>query len=288
MIHQKIKLYLSLLISVLLITAFIYLRFIKERYFDSLYFFQYYNGILHIHIILFMITIGFILISSFILYFLLKYLINEKKYIPKNAIITFLHKMVSYIKSCLDNLFETIGFYIPNMYVKTKKLVLGLYSLFGHKEYVIIYVIYLLPYSLVSFTLLWEIFIYFRLKIFYYVMPLLTMPLILHFILYLVEKLISNLHNIQELITIKHTFTPEGRDHFVFMQNETKPLSSGIFKQYCKEYLDLYPLKGFLESFNSIENSIKPYIQILLYVSYFTGWFYVLCINLFDNIIIIL
>lgn len=87
---------------------------------------------------------------------------------------------------------------------------------------------------------------------------------------------------IAKSLIIQHSFLDNGEDHFSFKVKPGYPRKQAllILEKDVPEYLSLYPLKGFLESYYNIETSYKPYVMFIFFANYFIGCIYIFVTNL--------
>ena len=164
-----------------------------------------------------------------------------------------------------------------------KKAVLYFYKIFGHYEHLLFIFLVMMPYLISSTSLILDSFIYYQINYFYKCLPFVALPLIFHVWLFLVNQIVLNLDILQEeIFFVEHSFLDNGQDHFKFILRPQYASQQGYphVQADIKEYLSIYPLKGFLESYFSLENLYKPYLMFVVFKCYLLCCFYIIITNI--------
>lgn len=278
----RVKQLILFLIRFFIISIYLYFRLIYNRTNNSLYFINIENNIIYFNIYLTFFIFFLFIISTCLIIFILRLYKKKPFNIPNNFITKYINKIIKLIKNSLLVVNEAIAEYIPNSYHLLKNLILNFYKIFGNKEYVLLGVFIVIPYVLISISFLIDTFIYFKFYYFYKTLPLLIIPLLLSILIFLINELLKNLDYIAEDLIITHCFLPNGKDHFIFKVRPhiSKDAAQGILETCVPEYLLLYPLKGFIESFNNKEFTVKIFSLLFMYLSYFFSCFYIIMLNI--------
>lgn len=276
---NKIITFSFCLIGLSIVTLFFYLRFFRAKTSLNLLFVFFDMQGIHINYKVLLMSILFIFFSSMALFF--NYKVKNKVISSwKQGYTEILTTFLKLIQKSLESFEGYIFTYIPDAYIKIRILSMMYYKRFRYNTYYINFTVLLFSYGIISLIFLYEVFFLFTLKFFYLVLPLITLPLILAYLMRLIALVCDNLDTIENLLIIKHNFLPDGQDHFIFYKNLNISLTNEQFISYQREYLTIYPLRGFLSEYHDISKRTKPYFQCIMYGSYILGWGYVLLNNL--------
>lgn len=270
------------LIGIILILFYAYLRFFQERMPTTLFLFFRETGYLKINYNLLIFLIFLLTIACFGLYFNIKYILKTPIKIPQNKVTNIIICFYKFIKHALISVNEMIANNIPQSYDKMKYIVLAFYNNFGHQEKLLFICFVAFPYISIALAFICDVFILFEFKYFYKMLFLIVIPLLYNLWLFMIYDLKNNLYNIEESLIINHKFLVNGKDHFTFKVKPgyTAEQANFILTKDVPEYLSLYPLKGFLESYYEIENQYKQYVLLFFYSTYFFGCLYIFINNL--------
>jgi len=270
--------------GLIFIIVYIYIRILLERMSISLKIFLLEDDTIIINLGLFLFLNVLLIIASLGLYFNISYFLQRTVKIPKNIITDKIGYLYNMLKDSLIELNIFISENIPNSYGKMKLLTLAFYRKFGHKERLLFTCFNVLPYFTIALAFFVDTFVLFEFKYFYKALPLITIPLFFNIWLRLIEDLKNNIAEIAKNLIIKHRFLEDGQDEFLFKVKPDKGFTPKeidlILSEDVPEFLTLYPLKGFLESYNKIEKTYKPYLKLIFYSTYFVDVLYILLSNL--------
>lgn len=280
--NDKVKNILLRVSGISVIGSYIYLRFLKESMPSALTLFyrQDFSIIIKYNCLIFLcfiFTLG--VIGSYIN---IKYILKKPLNIPSNILTKSFIYIYKIIKDSLNAVNKMIADNITDSYTKMKTIILFFYKIFGHKEYLLFFCVVIIPYFIISFSFFCDVYIYFEFNYFYKSLILLFIPLFFHIWLFFIENITINMDEIAKSLIIQHSFLDNGEDQFSFKVKPgyTRKQALLILEKDVPEYLALYPLRGFLESYYNLENKYKPYIMLFFYLIYFIGSLYVFVINL--------
>jgi|ERR1700729_409526 len=274
--------FLLRLFGIVFLITFLYLRFIRTRMLLELYFIKIREDFsIEINIYLFLTCLVFFILFLIGIIITIKQILNQPITIPNNMVTRLLGNIIFFIKQALTAVEEVIGNNIDHSYEKLRDLILNFYKNYGYKEKQMILLFVGFPYLSVSCIFLFEILYTFKLYWFYTFLPLLFIPLLFSLWIYLIEKLVHNLNEIEKLFIVSYKKLPNGQDQVILHIKPNINYKDIDIIQYNNEYLLLMPLKGFIESYHKAYALYATRFRLLMYFLFFLGWAFVLFHNFF-------
>jgi hypothetical protein len=279
----KFKRLLFFITGVIIICIYLFLRLIYTRPSVSLNFIYILDNKYYINIsLIIFISILFGISLFYIIFFIKKYM-NKEITVSNTILVRILVFIVSFIKKALLTVNEIIAEKIPDSYKILKTLGLVFYKFFGNKELLLVFVFNIIPYMLLSISFIIDTFTSFELHYFYKTWPVIILPVFFNTWIFLINELLKNMSVLEEDFIVTHSFKADGTDDFVFEpRNDLNAEQIEEFKYYVNEYLILYPLKGFITYYNSLEDFYKNLSLFIMYNCYFYCCVYIITINVLN------
>ena len=260
-----------------IIGLFIYFRFIIERLPKDLNLFN--NDTINYSI--FFIIVLFFLSGLYGFYINIKILLNKNNF--NNIFIKIINKVIYTIKSYVTSIYDWIIQTIPDSLYKLTYLIKLFYDYMGHKERLLFILFQIVPYMMVALMLSIDVLVFFKLNFFYKTLPLLALPLLFNVWKYIMQECINAIETkLIAVVNIEHSFEKDGRDKFRFSKktDTTQDVLLKCFQKDVPAYLELYPIRGFIEIYNKFTTKYHPRIQILFYSTYILNCIYIIYINI--------
>lgn len=252
----------------------IYCRVFVVRMPKDLYLFNNFN-----HKTMFIIALGFFT-SLLILYKSILIYTNTIKETKFTKLIARVH---NFFEDIMKNTYSFCHQNNPKFYDNLVIFTDNFYKFFGYKHEGLLIVITNIIKCIILIAFLLDVFYFFKLKYFYFMLYFLIINMIINLIIFVLKDFAELLESIKSQLIITTTIDKEKDTYNIKM--ELNPENSDNLEldlhATINEYKVCNRISGYLEAYDFYQKDYIPRFNILIYSSYLVGWSFIIIKNIY-------
>lgn len=225
------------------------------------------------------VMLGWIFASIFIIVQCIKNIYNI---LPKSQgfITKIVYKFHLIIQKSLVDVYIHIAQHINDFPERIAAFSKKFYDIFSKKSELYFIILSFGAKFIVVIILLIDIFVFFKLKYFFQSLILLSIPIIISVMIFILKDFAGNKEELESYLVIQENGFDEDSEQprYIFLPaagHEDIDLS-----YHVEQFINCSKIEGYLLVYDSLNTYYTPRLNLMLYTLYLFGWFYVLYMNL--------